>query len=339
MPAAPPGVGYSILLPLEGDRGDLRAALGAWRAQKSVPAEQVEVVAATARPARRRPPELEAFGVRLVGEPGANLSRLYDLAARAARGDVLVFTESHCVPERDFLAELGRALAATNHAGVCCRVVPVCDNALAEMDALLCEEGCAIFRTPGDWRKFNVQGVALRRDAYLAVGGLRHHYGRFAEMLLAADLRDAGLTMSYADGPTVRHRFRTGLRGLQSDIRSYVGGENLYRHEHPGPYRVGHTYAFPLHPDAHKADLVNHLFATLRGDALRRALLRGDGAALSAARRAARLWMQAGTGAYWRDRLAARLAVLRCHLCRVGSWKRRSGTSGPPPAARCACGS
>jgi hypothetical protein len=252
---------------------------------------------------------------RFLCEPGANLSRLYDVGARAASGRFLVFTESHCVPERDFLAALDSHLQATGDVGACCRVLPVCDNALARMDHLLCEEGCSVFRGDGDWRKFNVQGVALERDTYLEVGGLRHRYDRYAEMLLAAALRDRGRRMGYAAAPTVHHRFRTGLLDVLKDVAAYVDGESAYRRDHPGPDAVGHTFLTTLPDDVYKTDLLAVLVSALGRDVISRDAWRRSHAALSAFVRAATRWLGAAS-AGWRAAGGTWMAMGRCHVWR-----------------------
>ena len=86
--------------------------------------------------------------------------------------------------------------------------------------------------------------MALRRDAYLAVGGMQHQYGRFAEMLLAAALRDSGNELGYASESVVTHHYRETLQEIIDGTDEYVASECGYRAANPGPDRVGHSY-FP----------------------------------------------------------------------------------------------
>jgi hypothetical protein len=100
--------------------------------------------------------------------------------------------------------------------------------------------------------------MALRRDVYLAVGGLQHQYGRFAEMILAAALRDAGLELGYARDSVVHHHYRETLHEMIEGTEEYVRDECGYRAANPGPDRIGHTYlpdlANPYSPGAAALD-------------------------------------------------------------------------------------
>lgn len=301
---------FSILVPLEGDRGDLLACLQQWRTQR-FPRDQFEVLLLSQR-ADAANDQGRALSDRFLCAEGGNLSKVYDVGARGARGEFLVFTESHCVPEPDFLEQLDLHLRSTGQVGACCRIIPVCDNALARVDALLTEEGYAVFRQEGDWRKFNVQAVALSRRAYLAVGGLAHRYDRYAEMLLAATLRDRGLTMGYAAGASVRHRFRTGLRGVLMDIEAYVAGESLYRWEHPGASRVGHTFIPEFTHEEEKSELHWELCRVLAAEWFRR----GRRCERQVLRQHAGRWLRGGARARWWAALASQAAILRCHFWR-----------------------
>ena len=82
----------------------------------------------------------------------------------------------------------------------------------------------------------------FRHDLYLAAGGLEHRYGRFAEMLLAAALRDAGHQLGYARESIVAHHYRETLQELIDGTDEYVASECVYRAANPGPDRVGHSY-------------------------------------------------------------------------------------------------
>ncbi|MBA2225840.1 MAG: glycosyltransferase family 2 protein [Gemmataceae bacterium] len=313
---------YSVLLPLEGDRNTLGQAIQAWQNQQGQSPLEVELILVTADvkaavQARQRWPT-----VHILQESNANLSRLYDLAARAATGDVLIFTEAHCLPATDFLHRLQTVWEDLPCAGITAHIRPVCPNRLAEMDARLWEEGwCKLVCTPGEWRRFNVQGTALRRDIYLQLGGLPYQYDRFAEMLFAAQLRDAGYTIAYSSKLIMQHIFRGNLRDYISDIFAYVGGENRYRREIGQADQPGHSYVFPLPRDAHKEALLRELVQTLLRDLVGRGLWQRDGITLRLLRYAWLLWWNHGYRLLFRYRWQGRGAVVRCHLWR---WLSRS---------------
>lgn len=308
-------------MPAGGDRGIFEQAVQAWRGQIGGARGGLEIVVAAAD--RRQAETLQRCHplVRVVYEAGANFSRQYDLAARAAEGDVLIFTEAHCLPRSDFLQRLEEAWQQESEAaGVTARIVPVCQNLLAEMDARLWHEGWQVLvPVPGEWRRFNIQGTALRRDIYLQLGGLPHRYDRFAEMVFAARLRDAGYRIAYSDRLVIDHFFRTNLREYLADIAAYVRGENAYRRQWPAGGTVNHTFIFPLPADAHKESLLREVLRAVLADFLRRGLWQRDGVSLRLLRYAWQLWSGLGWRLLRRYRWQFRGALLRCHLWRCSS--------------------
>ena len=84
--------------------------------------------------------------------------------------------------------------------------------------------------------------MSLRRDLFLTLGGLQHQFGRFAEMIIAAALRDARHELGYARESVVLHHYRETLRELIDGTSEYVDSESLYRAANPGPDCIGHTY-------------------------------------------------------------------------------------------------
>jgi glycosyltransferase involved in cell wall biosynthesis len=305
------------------ERGHFDQAVTAWYEQARSIDVSLEIIAVTTRPIaaariRRRWPLL-----RVYCQPGANLSQQYDIAAQAAQGSILIFTEAHCRPRPDFLQQLTQLWCDDPRcAGITARIVPICHNRIAEMDALLWSEGFEQLVPPlGAWRRFNIQGTALRHDVYRQLGGLPHRYNRFAEMIFNARLRDSGFYIAYSDKLVIDHIFRTDLRSYLSDIKSYVCGENLYRQEAPQVDPVNHTFVFPLPPDAHKEDLLWEIFYTLTTDLLRRGLWQRDGLSWRLWCFAWQLWCTGGRRLLWRYRWQAGSAVWRCWWWRW--WSRR----------------
>jgi hypothetical protein len=234
----------SVIFPLFEERGPVRDPLLAWAAQLP-DADRLElVVVVVGDDSRSR--ELRDIlrpGDRVVMGRFANLAAMYDSGVRAANGELVFLTEAHCRPAPGCLEATERYLAEhPEFAGAATHSVPSCENAYAEIDAETFHEGFREFVLPGDWRKLNVHGFALRRSVYLKLGGLEHQYGRFAEMLLAARLRDAGYELGYVKDAAVIHHYRGTLGELIRGIDDYIRGESVYRAAHPGRDRVGYTY-------------------------------------------------------------------------------------------------
>ncbi len=193
--------------------------------------------------------------------------------------------------------------------GACCESVPAWENAYQRIDATTFEEGFRHFIFTDDWRKLSVHGMALRREVYLALGGLQHEYGRFAEMILAAALRDAGHELGYARESVVTHHYRETLQELIDGTDEYVRDECGYRAANPGPDRVGHTYLLdlpnPYSPGA--AELDRSVAAALLSSAFGSTLARRE-ALRATGRIFARLLGRRGPV------LAAWLSVAACRL-------------------------
>src|SRR5688572_5579722 len=99
---------FSIIIPLEFHRGQVEACLHRWAYEQTYPRNQYEVIAAGCR---------SSFDEETLASFESNLDTndrllLYDqphdialnaLAARDAREEILIFTESHCLPERNAL--------------------------------------------------------------------------------------------------------------------------------------------------------------------------------------------------------------------------------------------
>jgi len=238
------GIRFSVVFPLAEERGMTATALSAWTRQ-TLPVDRFEVIVAADQ---RAPfdPELQALlraHDRVIRDDFANLAHQFDAGVRAGRGEYLFLTESHCIPAPDCLEAMDRWLAGNaRFAGACCESIPAWDNAYQLIDATTFEEGYRHFIRTDDWRKLSVHGMALQRDVYLAIGGLQYRYGRFAEMLLAAALRDAGHKLGHAPDSQVTHHYRETLQEIIDGTNEYVTSECLYRAANPGPDRIGHTY-------------------------------------------------------------------------------------------------
>jgi len=234
---------FSVIMLLPEHRGHFAAAIRSWTEAQLYPDDRFELIVACddseletqkAATALLRPQD------RMLIVPGVKRSGLLDRAARTAQFEQLIFTESHCEADPDFLRELDDWLGRhPNVAGACCRTVPAYENNYAYFDAVLHEEGYRVYRADDDWRKINIHAFTLSRDWFVRAGGLDETYNLFAEMILAARLRDLGGRMGYAAGAAVLHHFRREADGPEESVREFVRDESCYRRDHPGPDRLG----------------------------------------------------------------------------------------------------
>ncbi len=229
----------SVVVPIPDHRGYLHACIESWGAGQTLPGSRLEIIAAS----DGADPELDAEtegllgpGDRLIVQQGASEIELYDAAARAARGRILLITEPHCMGEPDCLEELLGFLARTDFDGACLRTVAITPNAFGRLESRVFEEGFSEWSRPGHWCKVVVRGFAVTRRAYTEVGGFETGYGRFAEFALGASLHAQGYRLGYALGAAVNHAYAGSFARVEEPVTDFAHGEMAYRFDYPAEY-------------------------------------------------------------------------------------------------------
>jgi cellulose synthase/poly-beta-1,6-N-acetylglucosamine synthase-like glycosyltransferase len=225
----------SVVLTLVDHEGHAAECVQSWARAQDLPRERYEVIAV----ASGREPEVEQqirplLGTedRVLEHPDSQELALHDHGARAARGRWILFTEAHTVAEPDCLSSLLRYLSAdgSGYAGACIRSFSDgSDNPVARCEQRWYADGFREWSREGDWRKVTIRGFAIRRDAYLDVGGFEHRFGCFAETALAARLAEGGYRLGCAEDAAVKHYDATDLAPLLRYVREYREGELAYR--------------------------------------------------------------------------------------------------------------
>jgi len=202
---------------------------------------------------------------------------LHDHGARASRGRWLLFTEAHTVAEPGCLVSLLEYLDghASAYAGACIRSTDGGSiNPIARCERRWYSEGFEEWSREGDWRKVTIRGFAIRREAYLEVGGFEHRFGCFAETAMAATLDHSGLRLGYAPAAAVKHYDATRVADLLTYIREYREGELAYRATHPPGYCERYFGAPP--PRLGRRDRIRARLRSARAKARFRRPLLGD---------------------------------------------------------------
>jgi predicted dehydrogenase len=234
-----PTLEASVILPIPDHRGYAEQAVRSWTEGQTFDRGRYEVLVAV----DGVEPGLDELVQRLLG-PGDRLIRkdcvheieLYDKAARAARGRVLLLTEPHCIAEPTCIEEFLAHLARTGEVGGFGRSVGINANALARMEETLYEEGIRPWVHPDHWCKVILRATAIDRQVFLDVGGFETAYGRFAEFALAAKLHASGKRLGHAPGAAVQHVYTTSFSMLEPHIEDFLDGELAYRLDYPPEY-------------------------------------------------------------------------------------------------------
>lgn len=226
----------SILIPVEFHRGQAAECIQRWAQDQDYPAENYELIVCapdtldseTEQQIRQvlRPWD------RLLKRPFQHDMPLVALAARLSANELLLFTESHCLPTSDALSTL-LAVAAGHPqwAGFSCPTTPVVHNPLSQVEAEI--YGSHIQReleSPG-WLKVMDQCFVVRREAYFAAGGVRHEFGHFAEWLLAAEMHRRGLVVGMHPTRVLRHYYVGDLPELEAFTLDFAYGQIKYMAE------------------------------------------------------------------------------------------------------------
>jgi predicted dehydrogenase len=318
------GPAVSVIVPLPDHRGRALECVRSWLEQ-SIGGESYEllVMADGSEPElERRVRPLLRPDDRMITEAGAHEARLYGLGASAARSELLLFTEPHCIAEPRALDELLRFLATSDYDGACLRSVSISPTPMARMEGRFFDEGFAEWSKEGHWCKVILRGFAVRRDAYEAAGGFDHRYRRFSEFALGARLHAQGRRIGYAAGAAVHHANAASLSYNRGAIVDFALGEAAFRREHDCAFCERYFGPAPEARERHALDAPAARAASVTAirNLGRRSVLRDPAAVRGAAAALARYGPTAVLGPrprLWRARAGVASARARCLLWRA----------------------
>lgn len=159
-------------------------------------------------------------GVRMLSEPHPGADRARNVGIRAARGAVLAFTDSDCIPHPDWIRCGVEALARLTTPGLVAGRIEVTARhpeapTLAELHDLVLafqQERCVRRSHYGA-----TANILTRREVFEAVGPFREDYGGDAEWGLR--VYRSGRPVVYADDVRVAHPARDTLADLVARTR------------------------------------------------------------------------------------------------------------------------
>ena len=190
--------------------------------------ESTEVVVVDASGGRLEPIRLShEAAVRWIDftpPPGVHVSIPHQRNAgvRAARGDIIVFTDAGCRPDEGWLARLVAPLRHDESVAAGLALAPRGTNGLYDQATSQTMQARYLTECP-------TINVAFRRAAYEAVGGFDERFAYGSDMDFSWRLADAGYRIRSMPDAVVRHDFGGWRRQAR---RSYVYGQarvRLYR--------------------------------------------------------------------------------------------------------------
>ncbi|HSR51747.1 MAG TPA: glycosyltransferase family A protein [Acidobacteriota bacterium] len=225
----------SVVIPLMDERGYGLRCLRGWNAQ-TLPRRHLELIVVDdgSRPDfARQVQSLLRPQDRFLQQPADDEMELYDLGCRAARGDLVLITEGHVLPEPDTAEELLRFFQDSE-----------CDAAMLDSDSIMRTEVsrmedrdfCLWYAKRSDiadWRRVTLRGLAVRRRELEGAGGLRPCFGRFAETALAFEMHRRGKSLGFIPAAKVHHVNSADFREMGEAVRSCARGQIAFRLETP----------------------------------------------------------------------------------------------------------
>lgn len=223
----------SVIIPMEFHRGQAIHCIAGWVHQKDCDADKYQLVISA-------PDNLDADTEAQV----LALLRPWDIfekypfchdmgliaeAAELAEGELLFFTESHCLPESNAISTILSVVGEhPEWSGFSCRTQPITHNMLSEIEAELYDDHIRNLLESTGWLKVLDQSFLIRRVDYFAVGGFRHEFGHFAEWLLAAELHRHGKVIGYYSNSLLKHYYVGEINDLEEFTLDFSVGHIKY---------------------------------------------------------------------------------------------------------------
>ena len=224
--------GISIIIPMEDHRGMGVDAVRSWIGGQRCDSDRYELIILLDDTSFDLEAPLNALlrpQDRLIKRSAMNEMELYHYGAAIARREYLFFTEPHCIAEKEAVSEAEAFFHRGEADGFCVRSSTIAQNSIARMESRMYDEGFVVWSAPEHWGKVILRGFAVPRRVYFAAGGYKFEFDRFAEWLLAAELKSRGVTLHYAPGVGVAHLYSDNFSLLDQFIKEFTDGECLYR--------------------------------------------------------------------------------------------------------------
>ena len=163
--------------------------------------------------------------------PGVHITIAHqrNLGVRAAEGDIIVFTDSGCLPEDGWLERLIAPIAEQGESVTCGPTKAIGKSVYSGVHPKR--------RTGGVYVPMAATiNLAFRREAFDEVGGFDESFGSAEDIDFAWRLTDCGYRLRWVPDAVVRHDWGTPKRQLR---RAFFYGKGQCRLLRKHPHRIG----------------------------------------------------------------------------------------------------
>lgn len=227
----------SVILPMLHNAGRMMHATESW-VNQSYPQDRFEIVVVSKKDRSDMEMDVRAklrSHDTVIFDPTVHYYKAMNSGARAAKGDILFFAESHVTAQSDCIAEMVDYLEANPHlSGAATEVrgdnVGLMSDIQQEMYA---EVDVPHLKDPNHWRTLATRGFSLLRSTYVAHGPFEDDYGLFSERAVSIRFKQRGLQFGFCTNALIGHYDVDTFKVLETMTLNYMRGECAYREEHP----------------------------------------------------------------------------------------------------------
>lgn len=177
----------------------------------------------------------EFSDVRLISIASSGLSAARNIGAGAATGDVFVFTDDDCEPDREWLSRLDRVFADPETAAAGGPNLPPPARTLEEA-VIRAAPGAPSHVLIDDTEAEHLPGcnIAIRREAFEKIGGFDPDFRTAGDDVdFCWRLSDEGLRLVFVPGAFVWHWRRPSIRTFLKQQMGYGVAERILMEKHP----------------------------------------------------------------------------------------------------------
>ena len=216
-----PPIPISVVIPAYNSADTLPACLQALQAQ-TFPSDRYEIIVVddgstddTAKVARDS-------GVQVMSQPNAGQAAARNRGARAARGDILLFTDADCMPAPDWIEQMMAAFADPDVAGAKGVYRTQQRELVARFVQVEYEDKCDRMRAQEMIDFVDTYSAGYRRDVFWSAGGFDESFRIDEDQELSFRLAKAGHQLVFLPDAQVSH-VHVGTLGEYADRKFWIG--------------------------------------------------------------------------------------------------------------------